>query len=149
MSLRLAYWSAAPEALKAMSGVGEYIRKSGLDMKLVDFVYLRVSQINGCAYCCDIHSHDLRKAGETDQRIDCLAGWRESSFYTDRERAALGWAESLTKVIETHADDEAYAAARAAFNDKELADLTFAISLMNAWNRIGVGLRHGPKPRKD
>lgn len=148
MSLRLAYWSAAPDALKAMRGVGEYIAKAGFEPKLIDLVYLRISQINGCAYCCDIHSLDLRKAGETDQRLDCLAGWRESPFFTDRERAALGWAEALTRVADTHAPDEAYSPARAAFSDKELADLTFAISLMNAWNRIGVGFRHGPKPRK-
>lgn len=147
MSLRLAYWSAAPDALKAMRGVGEYINKSGLDRKLIELIYLRISQINGCAYCLDVHSAELRKLGEGQQRMDCVAGWRDSSFFTPRERAALGWAESLTHVSQTHAPDEAYAPMKANFSEKEIADLTFAIALMNSWNRISIGFGHGPKER--
>ena len=149
MSLRLAYWSAAPEALKAMRGVGEYIKKSGLDHKLIELVYLRISQINGCAYCLDMHSAELRKLGEKQHRMDCVAGWRDAPFFTARERAALGWAESLTHVSETHAPDADYAPVKANFSEKEIADLTFAIALMNAWNRISIGTGHGPKDRHE
>lgn len=148
MSLRLAYWTASPEAVAAMRGVSKYVRECGLDLKLVDLVYLRVSQINGCAYCCDMHASDLRKAGESEQRLDCLAAWREASFFSARERAALAWAESLTHIAETRAPDDIYQAARAEFSDKELADLTFTIALMNGWNRIAVGFGHGPAERK-
>ena len=148
MSLRLAYWTAAPNAVKAMRGVSEYLSTSELGKKLVDLVYLRVSQINGCAYCCDMHSSDLRKLGETDQRLDCLAGWRDAPFYSERERAALGWAEALTHVSATKAPDADYAAARAQFSDKELADLTFAIAQINSWNRISIGFRAEPVARK-
>lgn len=148
MSLRLAYWTAAPDAVKAMRGVSEYLETSELGMKLVDLVYLRVSQINGCAYCCDLHANDLRKAGESEQRLDCLPAWRDAPFYSERERAALGWAEALTHVSATRAPDADYAAARAQFSDKELADLTFAIAQMNSWNRISIGFRAEPAARK-
>lgn len=148
MSLRLAYWTVAPDAVAAMRGVSKYMLECGLDRNLVDLVYLRISQINGCAYCCDLHANDLRKAGESEQRLDCLAAWREASFFSARERAALAWAESLTHVSVTHAPDDAYQAARAEFSDKELVDLTFAVSLMNAWNRIAVGFGQGPAERK-
>jgi len=148
MSLRLAYWTVAPDAVAAMRGVSKYMLECGLDRNLVDLVYLRISQINGCAYCCDLHANDLRKAGESEQRLDCLAAWREASFFSARERAALAWAESLTHVSVTHAPDDAYQAARAEFSDKELVDLTFAVALMNAWNRIAVGFGQGPAERK-
>jgi len=148
MSLRLAYWTVAPDAVAAMRGVSKYMLECGLDRNLVDLVYLRISQINGCAYCCDLHANDLRKAGESEQRLDCLAAWREASFFSARERAALAWAESLTHVSVTHAPDDAYQAARAEFSDKELVDLTFAVALMNAWNRVAVGFGQGPAERK-
>lgn len=148
MSLRLAYWTAAPGAVSALRGVSKYVAESGLDRKLVDLIYLRISQINGCAYCCDLHASDLRKAGETEQRLDCLAAWREAPFFSARERAALAWAESLTHVAETRAPNDVFQAVRAAFSDKELADLSFAIALMNAWNRIAVGFGQGPAERK-
>jgi len=138
----------APDAVAAMRGVSKYMLECGLDRNLVDLVYLRISQINGCAYCCDLHANDLRKAGESEQRLDCLAAWREASFFSARERAALAWAESLTHVSVTHAPDDAYQAARAEFSDKELVDLTFAVALMNAWNRIAVGFGQGPAERK-
>lgn len=148
MNLRLAYWTVAPDAVAAMRGVSKYMLECGLDRNLVDLVYLRISQINGCAYCCDLHANDLRKAGESEQRLDCLAAWREASFFSARERAALAWAESLTHVSVTHAPDDAYQAARAEFSDKELVDLTFAVALMNAWNRVAVGFGQGPTERK-
>jgi AhpD family alkylhydroperoxidase len=148
MSLRLAYWTAAPDAVAALRGVSKYVKESGLDVKLIDLVWLRISQINGCAYCCDMHAHDLRKAGEKEQRLDCLAAWREAPFFSARERAALAWAESLTHIAETRAPDADYQAVRAEFSDKELADLTFAIALMNAWNRVAVGFGQGPAERK-
>jgi AhpD family alkylhydroperoxidase len=148
MSLRLAYWTVAPDAVAAMRGVSKFMLECGLDRNLVDLVYLRISQINGCAYCCDLHANDLRKAGESEQRLDCLAAWREASFFSVRERAALAWAESLTHVSVTHAPDDAYQAARAEFSDKELVDLTFAVALMNAWNRVAVGFGQGPAERK-
>jgi len=148
MTLRLAYWTAAPGAVAALRGVSKYVVESGLDRKLVDLVYLRISQINGCAYCCDLHASDLRKAGESEQRLDCLAAWREAPFFGARERAALAWAESLTHIAETRAPNDVYQAARAEFSDKELADLTFAIALMNAWNRVAVGFGQGPAERK-
>ncbi len=148
MSLRLPYWTAAPGAVAAMGGVNKYVLECGLDRKLVDLVYLRISQINGCAYCCDMHANDLRKAGEKEQRLDCLAAWREASFFSARERAALAWAESLTHIAETRAPDDVYQAARAQFSEKELTDLTFAIALMNAWNRVAVAFGRGPAERK-
>ena len=148
MSMRLAYWNAAPDAVKAMQAVSAYLAKSELGKKLVDLIYLRVSQVNGCAYCCDMHSADLRKLGETDQRLDCLAGWRDAPFFSERERAALGWAEALTHVSTTHAPDAEYAAARAQITDKELADLTFAVAQINSWNRLSIGFRAEPAARK-
>jgi AhpD family alkylhydroperoxidase len=148
MSLRLAYWNAAPDAVKAMRGVSEYLAKCEFGKKLLELVYLRVSQINGCAYCCDLHAAELRKLGETDQRLDCLPGWRDAPFFSERERAAFGWAEALTHVSTTRAPDADYAAARAQFSDKELADLTFAIAQINSWNRISIGFRAEPSARR-
>jgi AhpD family alkylhydroperoxidase len=148
MSLRLAYWNAAPDAVKAMRSVSDYLAKSELGKKLVELVYLRVSQINGCAFCCDMHASALRGLGETDQRLDCLAGWRDAPFFSERERAALGWAEALTHVSATKAPDADYAPARAQFSDKELADLTFAIAQINSWNRLSIGFRAQPVARK-
>ena len=148
MSLRLAYWTAAPDAVAALRGVSKYVKESGLDVKLIDLVWLRISQINGCAYCCDMHAQDLRKSGETEQRLDCLAAWREAPFFSAKERAALAWAESLTHIADTRAPDSDFQAVRGQFSDKELADLTFAIALMNAWNRVAVGFGQGPMARK-
>ncbi len=148
MKPRLAYWTAAPDAVKAMQGVGQYILASGLDRGLIELVYLRVSQINGCAYCLDMHAEEARKAGVPQQKLDCAAAWREAPFYTERERAALAWAEALTRIEQTRAPDADYEAARAQFSDKELTDLTFAIALMNSWNRVSIGFRFGPAERK-
>jgi AhpD family alkylhydroperoxidase len=140
---RMNYVGASPEVLKAMLAVETAI-KAGLEAKLLHMVKLRASQINGCAYCIDMHWKDARAAGETEQRLYGLDAWRESPYYSERERAALGWTEALTRVAETHAPNEAFEAARAQFNDKELADLSWAIAAINAWNRIAIGFRAEP-----
>src|SRR6185369_2629864 len=117
------------------------VRASGLEPNLLHMVKLRASQINGCAYCIDMHWKDARAAGETEMRLYALNAWHESPFYTERERAALEWTDALTLVQQTHAPDAAYERARAQFNDRELADLTWAIAAINAWNRMGIGFR--------
>jgi AhpD family alkylhydroperoxidase len=145
MTLRLNYGAAAPEANKALGAVSATLKKSGVDTKLLDLVYLRVSQINGCAYCVDLHSRDLRAAGETNQRLDGLAAWQESPFFSEAEKAMLAWAESLTHISATHAPDDVFAEVQRHFTEPQLANLTFAIALMNAWNRIAIGFRQAPK----
>lgn len=146
MSTRLNYRKAAPDGVKALGGVHTYLAGSGLPAQLIDLVYLRVSQINGCAYCIDMHSRDLLKAGMNVEKLVLVPAWHEAGDLFDaRERAALAWAESLTRVAETGAPDKDYEAVAAAFSDKELADLTIAISLMNAYNRLGIGFRLTPQ----
>jgi AhpD family alkylhydroperoxidase len=117
---------------------------SGLEHALLELVKMRASQINGCAFCLDMHSKDARAAGETEQRLYLLDAWREAPFYSARERAALAWTEALTLVSETHAPDDVYAEARAQFSEKELAALTMAIVAINGWNRIAIGFRSEP-----
>ena len=119
-------------AMQAMLGLEKYLRQSGLEAKLLDLIYLRVSQINGCAYCLDMHWKDLRAAGETEQRLYGLDAWRESPYYADRERAALAWAGAVTLVTQTHVSDEVFEEARSHFSDRELADLTLAVVAINA-----------------
>jgi AhpD family alkylhydroperoxidase len=129
-----------------------YVDDSGLERSLLELVRLRVSQINGCAYCVDMHTKDARAIGETEQRLYCLSVWRETSFYSPRERAALEWTEALTLISETHVPDEVYNAARPHFTDKELADLTLAVVLINGWNRFAIGFRDEPgtyQPRRE
>lgn len=147
MSLRLAYYDVAPDSLTALLGVRAYIESSSVEPTLRYLVELRASQINGCAFCCDMHSRELREAGETDQRLDCLPAWREAPCYTDRERAALAWTESVTLVAETHVPDAVYEDARRHFNEKELADLTVVIGMINLWNRMAISFRQ-PPPRR-
>jgi AhpD family alkylhydroperoxidase len=145
MSKRIDYAKAAPEAQKTLGGIHTYLRECGLAPELIDLVYLRVSQINGCAYCIDKHSRDLLKQGMTVDKLVLVPVWHESgNVFTSRERAALAWAESLTRVAETGAPDDVYEATAAEFNDKELADLTVAIGVMNALNRLGIGFRKVP-----
>jgi len=144
MTRRLAYSQIAPDGIKALAGTGAYLESCGIDARLRALVELRTSQINGCAYCVDLHSRQARKAGETQQRLDCLPVWRETTFYSDRERAALAWAESVTLVHETSVPDDVFEQAHAQFSDKELVDLTLIVSVMNAWNRIAISFRHGP-----
>ncbi|MGC1303085.1 MAG: carboxymuconolactone decarboxylase family protein [Caulobacteraceae bacterium] len=142
---RLDYYAAAPEGMKALAGVGEHIAESGLPKVLIDLINLRVSQINGCAYCIDLHSRDLLKAGVTVDKLVLTPVWREGgTLFDSRERAALAWAETVTRAAETNVPDDAYHAAIAVFNAKELADLTVAIGLINAYNRIAISFRSQP-----
>ena len=143
--MRLDYTKASPGGVKAFGGVYGYILQSGLEDVLVDLVYLRVSQINGCAYCLDMHTRDLAKKGVTLQKLALVQAWHEAGpLFSDREKAALAWAETVTRVADTHVPDEAFAAAAAVFSEKELADLTMAIGLMNAFNRLAISFRRGP-----
>ena len=145
MSERLDFIAASPKGMQAFGGVHIYIEKSGLPIVLLNLVYLRVSQINGCSYCIASHSADLLKDGVAVHKLLLLQVWRESgALFSDRERAALQWAESLARVADNHAPDADYQAARAQFDDKELADLTYAIGLINAYNRIAIGFGKGP-----
>ena len=138
---RLAAFKLAPGAYEAVRGVEAYIRRCGLEHSLIELVDMRASQINGCAFCLDMHSRDARRNGETEQRLYLLNGWRDSSLYTDRERAALAWTEALTIVADTHAPDDVYGQVRAQFADAELVNLTTLIGLINLWNRLMIGFR--------
>jgi len=146
MEPRLNYASVAPEGYRALTALYRYLPGCGLEPGLLHLVFLRVSQLNGCAYCVDLHWRDARHAGDGDRRINSVITWREAPFFSARERAAFAWAEALTRIAETRADDPDYAVARAQFTDKELVDLTFAIGLMNMLNRVAIGFRRGPAP---
>ncbi len=141
MKPRIETAKIAPAAVRAMLQLQKYVNDSGLEHSLLQLVEMRASQINGCAYCLDMHSKDARAMGETEQRLYVLNAWREAPFYTERERAALEWTEALTLVSTTHAPDEAYEQARAQFSEKELVDLTMAIVAINGWNRLSIGFR--------
>jgi len=141
MQARLDVRHAPPGILKAMLGLETYLSGSGLPRELLDLIYFRVSQINGCAYCLDMHSKDLRAAGETEQRLYLLNAWREAPLYSDRERAALAWAEAVTCVTEGHVPDEVYEQARVQFSQDDLANLTLAITAINSWNRLNIAFR--------
>ena len=145
MSNRIDYAKISPEGYKAFGGVYVTLQKSGLPKVLVDLVYLRISQINGCAFCIDMHSRDLLKSGVTVEKLTLVAVWHDAGgLFSAEERAALAWAESVTRVSETGVPDADYAAAAALFEDKALADLTYAIGLMNAFNRFGIAFRSTP-----
>jgi len=144
MEQRISYTEAAEGALKAMYGLETYLRHSSIEPMLLHLLKFRVSQINGCAYCLDMHSKDLRALGETEQRLYLLDAWRESPFYTDRERAALEWAEALTLVGESHVPDDVFEQVKAQFSDKEIIDLTMATVTINGWNRISIAFRTTP-----
>jgi len=144
MEQRIGYSEQAEGAYKAMYGLEVYLRHSSIEPMLLHLLKFRVSQINGCAYCLDMHSKDLRACGETEQRLYMLDAWRESPFYTDRERAALEWAESLTLVSHTHVPDEVYDIVKKQFNEKEIIDLTMAVVAINGWNRISIAFRTTP-----
>jgi AhpD family alkylhydroperoxidase len=142
---RINYAKVSPEGFKALGGVYVSIQKSGLPKQLVDLVFLRVSQINGCAYCIDMHSRDLLKSGVVVEKLVLVPVWRDAgSLFSTRERVALAWAETVTRVAETGIPDTDYEAAAAEFSDKELADLTYAIGLMNVFNRLGITFRTSP-----
>jgi len=141
---RLNAYEAAPDAMRAVQRVEAYIQQCGLEKRLIELVKMRASQINGCAYCLHVHSADARRAGETEQRLYLLNAWHEAPLYTERERAALAWTEALTRIEETHAPDSTYDEVRQHFKDKELADLTTLIGLINLWNRLAIGFRYRP-----
>jgi len=143
---RLDYNQIAPNGTKALGGVYGYVMQSGLSAELVDLVYLRVSQINNCAYCLDLHTRDLMKKGVPIEKIALVQAWEEGGdLFSVTERAALAWAETVTRVAQTGVPDDAYQAARAVFGEKELVDLTIAISLMNAYNRMAISFRNTPR----
>jgi AhpD family alkylhydroperoxidase len=134
----------AQEAQKAMYALEKYLAECGLEHRLIHLMKMRASQINGCAYCIDMHSKDARALGETEQRLYELDAWRETPFYSDRERAALAWTEAITLVSETHVPDSVYEELRKCFNEKEIVDLTFVVTTINAWNRLAIALRAVP-----
>ena len=144
MEPRIDHRKASPGAMKAMFGLEDYVHRCGLPEKLLHLVKMRVSQINGCAYCLDMHSKDLRAVGETEQRLYVLDAWREAPFYTERERAALAWAEAVTLVTDGHVPDDVYQRARIQFSEQELIDLTVAIVTINGWNRLSIAFRSVP-----
>ena len=141
MKARINLMQVNPGILNAMLGLEKQISKAGLDSQLLDLVRMRASQINGCAYCLDMHSKDARAAGETEQRLYGLNAWREAPYYSARERAALDWTEALTLVSETHAPDDVYERVRAQFSENELAHLSLAIVAINGWNRLAIAFR--------
>lgn len=141
MTQRLDYRTASPKGLEAMAGLEVYVRGSGLEKPLLELVKTRVSQINGCAYCLDMHWKDLAALGEKEQRMYGLDAWRESPYYSERERAALAWTEAVTNVREGHVPDDVYAEATKQFTEKELANLTLAVATINAWNRLAIASR--------
>jgi AhpD family alkylhydroperoxidase len=145
---RLSYPTIAPEGLKHIRALGEYLEKSELGESLLNLVYMRVSQINGCPYCLDLHWRDLRKLGEDEQKLNGLILWRDMPFFSERERAALAWAEAATLLRDQHVSDAEYENARQHFTDKELVDLTLAIAHMNSLNRIAISFHVTPAARK-
>ncbi|WP_425405055.1 carboxymuconolactone decarboxylase family protein [Hwanghaeella sp.] len=141
MQERLDYFKAAPTVMQAMLGLEQAVRDSGLEFSLIELVKTRASQINGCAYCLHMHTHDARQAGETEERLHLLAAWRESSLYTARERAALDWTEALTLIADSQAPDHVYDGLDPHFTDAEKVSLTMLIGTINVWNRVAVGFR--------
>jgi len=144
MQQRINYYQVAPKAVEAMRGLQAYVDASGLEHSLVELVKTRASQLNGCAYCVNLHTKDARKAGESEERLYALAVWRESPFFSARERAALAWCEAVTLIAHDHVPDAAYEEARAQFSEKELVDLTIAVIAINGWNRLAVSFRQMP-----
>ena len=145
MQTRIDFYTASPDAFKAMMALETAVSKLPLEKSLIELVKLRASQINGCAFCIDMHTADAMKDGETPRRLFAVTAWREAPFFTNRERAALAWTESLTQLSLTHASDEDYALLSAEFSPKEMVDLTVAISTINSWNRLAVGFRKVPQ----
>ena len=141
MESRIKYAQAAPEALQTLLGVSNYVKQSGLEEELVDLISLRASQINGCAYCIDMHWKDLRARGVSEETLYMLDAWREAPGYTERERAALAWTEAVTKLDAREVPDEVYAQTRKQFSDRELVNLTVAVTAINSWNRMNIAFR--------
>ncbi|HEY2033109.1 MAG TPA: carboxymuconolactone decarboxylase family protein [Rhizomicrobium sp.] len=141
MSERLNFYKAAPNGIKIMLEMEKYLHECGIEESLLHLVKMRASQINGCAFCLNMHSQDARKNGETEQRLYLLDAWRETELFSARERAALAWTEALTLISQTHAPDDVYGEANAHFSDSELANLTLLIGTINTWNRVAIGFR--------
>jgi len=144
MQARLDFYQANPNAIKALIALEEHIGKSGLEKSLAELVRLRASQINGCAFCVDMHAADARKGGETDRRLASVVTWRETPFFTDRERAALEWTEAVTLVSQGHVPDAVWEAVKPHFSEAELVDLTLLINAINSWNRFAIAFRKTP-----
>ena len=144
MAERINYSKGASGGYRAMLGLEKYVRESGLEPSLLELMKLRASQINGCAYCLDMHWKDARVRGESEQRLYSLNAWRETSYYTERERAALAWTESVTLIADNHVPDELYEQVRQHFSEEEVANLTFAVVTINAWNRLAISFRTEP-----
>lgn len=141
MDPRLNHAKVAPGAMRAMVGLETYLNESSIEVSLRELVKTRASQLNGCAYCLDMHTKDARALGETEQRLYALSAWREAPFYTDRERAALAWTEAVTFVADGHVPDDVYELASQHFDEKELVDLTMAVIAINGWNRLAIAFR--------
>lgn len=141
MQQRIAYGEVAQQGVAALGRLEAYVRHSGLEHSLIELVKMRASQLNACGYCLDMHSKDARKAGETEQRLHVLPAWREAPLFSDRERAALEWTEAVTLISDNDVDDDLYARAREQFSEKELVDLTLAITAINSWNRLAISFR--------
>ena len=148
MARRMDYHTLAGAGMQALNEVSASFDNCGIAPKLRRLVEMRVSQINGCAFCLDLHARQLRDLGETQQRLDVLSAWDETSFFSTRERAALAWAETVTLVATTHVPDDAFAAVRAEFSESEIANLTLIIATMNTWNRMAISFRSEPPPRQ-
>lgn len=144
MTARIDFAKVVPGAVRAMYGLEKYLSEASIEAPLRELVKLRASQINGCAYCVDMHTKDARAAGETEQRLYGLVAWREAPYYSARERAALEWTDALTLVADNHVPDDLYQRTRQQFNEQELADLTLAVAQINAWNRIAISTRVEP-----
>ncbi len=144
MEPRLPYQRLAPGGAHAMRVMEQYVRECGLEHSLLELVKVRASQINGCAFCIDMHTKDARAGGETEQRLYALSAWRETPFFSDRERAALEWTEAVTRVADGQVPDEVYEHVRGHFSDKELVDLTYAVIAINSWNRLAITFRTVP-----
>ena len=141
MKARINFLKHAPKAVELLQGLERYIRESGVEHTTLELVKMRASQINGCAYCLDMHSKDARAAGETEQRLYLLDAWREVALYSPRERAALEWTEAVTLVADGHVPDEVYASVREQFDEKDLVTLTLAVAAINCWNRLSISMR--------
>jgi AhpD family alkylhydroperoxidase len=147
MTPRMNFMQAAPDTIKALMALEAQIQGSGLEQSLIELVKTRASQINGCAYCINMHTQDARKHGETEQRLYLLNAWREAPAYSERERAALAWTEAVTLIADTHAPDDVYQEVRKHFSDAETVNLTMLIATINAWNRLAISFRSVPPVR--
>ncbi|HLG81546.1 MAG TPA: carboxymuconolactone decarboxylase family protein [Bradyrhizobium sp.] len=144
MKPRMNFYQAAPDTVNALMALENQVASSGLEQSLIELVKTRASQINGCAYCINMHTQDARKHGETEQRLYLLNAWRESPVYTERERAALAWTDAVTLISQTHAPDDLYEQVRAQFSEAETVNLTMLIATINAWNRLAISFRAMP-----